>query len=93
VRDSDGTLIITDGTLEGGTALTMQEANRQGRALLHVRTSDPVPVEMIRAWGEDHDVRTLNVAGPRASEVEGIYDGARTILDAFLEEIVADASS
>jgi hypothetical protein len=93
VRDSDGTLIITDGTLEGGTALTMQEANRQGRALLHVRTSDPVPVEMIRAWGEDHDVRTLNVAGPRASEVEGIYDGARTILDAFLEEIAADAPS
>ena len=93
VRDSDGTLIITDGTLKGGTALTMQEANRQGRALLHVRTSDPAPVEMIRAWGEDHDVRTLNVAGPRASEVEGIYDGARTILDAFLEEIAADAPS
>lgn len=93
VRDSDGTLIITDGTLEGGTALTMQEVKRQGRALLHVRTSDPVPVEMIRAWGEDHDVRTLNVAGPRASEVEGIYDGARTILDAFLEEIAADAPS
>jgi len=93
VRDSDGTLIITDGTLEGGTALTMQEVKRQGRALLHVRTSDPVPVEMIQAWGEDHDVRTLNVAGPRASEVEGIYDGARTILDAFLEEIAADAPS
>ncbi|PSQ85488.1 MAG: molybdenum cofactor carrier, partial [Bacteroidetes bacterium QH_2_63_10] len=29
VRDSDGTLIITDGSLEGGTALTMTEARRQ----------------------------------------------------------------
>jgi hypothetical protein len=67
----------------------MEEARRQGRAVLHVRTSDPVPVEMIRAWGEDHDVRVLNVAGPRASEVEGIYDRARTILDAFLDDLSA----
>ena len=44
VRDSDGTLLITDGALEGGTALTMQEAKRQGRPVLHVRTPDPVPV-------------------------------------------------
>lgn len=90
VRDSDGTLIITDGTLEGGTALTVDEAKRQGRAVLHVRVDDPVPVEMIQAWGEEHDVRVLNVAGPRESEVEGIYDQACTILNAFLER-VADA--
>jgi hypothetical protein len=71
----------------------MQEAKRQGRAVLHVRTPDPVPVEMIRAWGEDHDVRVLNVAGPRASEVDGIYDRARSILEAFLEEITGEVES
>jgi pyruvate/2-oxoacid:ferredoxin oxidoreductase alpha subunit len=87
VRDSDGTLIITKGILEGGTALTMKEAQRQGRAVLHVRTIDPVPVEMIRAWGEDHDIRVLNVGGPRASEVEGIYDEAKSLLVAFLERL------
>jgi len=87
VRDSDGTLIVTDGTLEGGTALTMREAERQGRPVLHVRTDDPVPVEMIRGWGETSDVRVLNVAGPRASEVEGIYDHARRILEALLEQV------
>lgn len=91
VRDSDGTLIITDGVPEGGTALTMKEARRQGRTVLHVRTPDPVPVEMIRAWGEDHDIRVLNVAGPRASEVEGIYDRAHRILDAFLEDLSDEA--
>jgi len=91
VRDSDGTLIITDGGLVGGTALTLEEAQRQGRAVLHVRTTDPVPVEMVRAWGEEHDVRVLNVAGPRASEVEGIYDDARTILDQFLDRLAAEA--
>jgi hypothetical protein len=84
VRDSDGTLIITTGTLEGGTALTMTEAKRQGRPVLHVRTTDAVPVPMIQAWGEEHDIRVLNVAGPRASEVDDIYDEARSLLDAFL---------
>ncbi len=85
VRDSDGTLIITDGSMEGGTALTMDEARKRGRPVLHVRTTDAVPLPMIRAWGAEHDVRVLNVAGPRASEVEGIYDDARTLLDALLE--------
>ena len=89
VRDSDGTLIITTGVLEGGTALTLDEARRQGRAVLHVRTDDPVPVAMIRAWGEEHDVRVLNVAGPRASEAAGIYEAARRILDLFLREVDA----
>lgn len=89
VRDSDGTLIITAGTLEGGTALTMEEAKRRGRAVLHVRTTDPVPVEMIRAWGENRDVRVLNVAGPRASEEDGIYEDARALLDDFLGQLEA----
>lgn len=87
VRDSDGTLIITAGALEGGTALTMREARRQGRPVLHVRTTDSVPVPMIRAWGEEQDVRVLNVAGPRASEVDGIYDDARALLTSFLESL------
>lgn len=90
VRDSDGTLIVTDGTLEGGTALTMTEAKQQGRPVLRVRTIDPVPVPMIRAWGEDHDVRVLNVAGPRASEVDGIYDAARALLEAFLRSLAVE---
>jgi hypothetical protein len=87
VRDSDGTLIITSGGLEGGTALTMTEAQRQGRPVLHVRTTDAVPIPMIRAWGEDHDIRVLNVAGPRVSEADDIYEQARRILDALLEAL------
>jgi hypothetical protein len=58
----------------------MAEAKRRGRPVLHVRTTDPVPIPMIRAWGEDHGLRTLNVAGPRASEADGIYDRARGLL-------------
>lgn len=90
VRDSNGTLIIAPRTLEGGTALTERKAHRMGRPVLHVRLSDAAPVPMIRAWGEEHDVRILNVAGPRASEVEGIYEHARAILDALLDALAYD---
>jgi hypothetical protein len=86
VRDSDGTVLITDGDLEGGTALTQQFALDMSKPVLHVRTTDPVPVVMIQAWREDNDVRVLNVAGPRASEAPGIYHRARTILDRLLVE-------
>jgi hypothetical protein len=84
VRDSDGTLIIAPSPLEGGAALTRQEAEARGKPVLHVRPTDPVLVPMIRAWDAEHAVRVLNVAGPRASEVEGIYAAARSILDPFL---------
>ncbi len=84
VRDSDGTLIIAPGSLSGGTVRTRTEAEQRGTPVLHVRLSDPVPVPMIRAWGQEHHIRVLNVAGPRASEVDGIYEAARTILDDLL---------
>lgn len=91
VRDSDGTLVITDGDLQGGTAYTVEEAHRQEQPLLHVRTSDPVPIPMIQAWGEESNVCVLNVAGPRASEVDGIYEAARDIMEALLTTIQVEA--
>lgn len=84
VRDSDGTLIVAPDPLSEGTALTKQEAETQGKPVLHVRPSDPVPVPMIRAWGGENAVEVLNVAGPRASEVAGIYDATRALLDDLL---------
>lgn len=84
VRDSEGTLIIAPAPFGGGTALTRREAESCGKPVLHVRPSDPVPVPMIRAWVTENDVRVLNVAGPRASEVDGIYRVARTILEDLL---------
>jgi hypothetical protein len=70
--------------LEGGTALTQREAEARKKPLLHVRLTDPAPVPMIHAWAAEHDVRVLNVAGPRASEGDGIYRQARSILEALL---------
>ena len=87
VRDSDGTLLIAPEPLSGGTALTRREAKERGKPVLHVRPTDPVPVPMIRAWAAEENIEVLNVAGPRASEVDGIYEAAHAILDDLLAEL------
>lgn len=87
VRDSDGTLVITDGEVEGGTAYTVEEAERRGQPLLHIQLSESALILRIREWVEEHEVRILNVAGPRASEVDGIYEGARKVLTKFVEAV------
>ena len=94
VRDSDGTLVFTEADgVTGGTAQAKQIAEDLNKPFLHARTTDPVPVAMIRAWCEDNDIRVLNVAGPRASEVPDIYEKVRPILEQLLKEEVEVAAS
>lgn len=85
VRDSDGTLLITEGEPQGGTALTRKEAEHRKQPLLQVKKGDDQSIARIRAWLEHHDIRVLNVAGPRSSEAEGIYEKARAIMERLLE--------
>jgi len=91
VRDSDGTLIVTDDDeIVGGTAVAHRAARRMGKPVVHARTSDAVPVEMIRAWCEDNDIRVLNVAGPREGDAVGIHDRACAVLEEFLKAETAE---
>ena len=86
VIDSDGTLVLTIGDPQGGTALTMQLAARHRRPFLVVDLDDPPAPATIVAWIDVHAVRVLNVAGPRESTHPGIHDRAA----GFLHRIVAD---
>lgn len=85
VRDADATLIVAPKPLVGGTALTVTVADEMKRPLYHLllhADSNPAAVDLapLSAWIAEHDVRTLNVAGPRASTVPGIYAPARAVL-------------
>ena len=84
VRDSDGTLILHAGTLEGGTALTKTKARSYGRPTCTVAVNADDADEQIRAWVESETIRVLNIAGPRESEVPGIYESARRVLTTLL---------
>ncbi len=80
VRDSDGTLILHDGPLTGGTALTLRQALANGKPhfLVDLRLKpDPEPV---CRWLRDYPVTVLNVAGPREESESGIYSHALEFL-------------
>lgn len=71
VVDSDGTAILYDGTLSGGTSLTRDLCELVSRPCMLINSREiPDPTaaaEAILKFVEDNNIETLNVAGPRAS--------------------------
>ncbi|MCI0460311.1 MAG: putative molybdenum carrier protein [Gemmataceae bacterium] len=84
VRDSDGTLILTRGTPDRGTALTLRLAERYRKPCLSLDLAETPDPGQVRAWVEANGVKVLNVAGPRESARPGIYEQARAFLSAVL---------
>ena len=87
VLDSDATLIVSHGSIAGGTKLTMDYANEIRRPLKLVdldQISEIVAFEEIRKWLETSGISTLNVAGPRASEDPEIYDAVFNLMTHLL---------
>jgi hypothetical protein len=85
VRDSDGTLILTRGAPDRGTALTARLAARLRKPCLEVDLNDPPSPAAVRAWAQAHEVWVLNVAGPRESHAPGIHGQAVQ----FLREVLS----
>ena len=86
VIDSDGTLVLTVGDPRDGTPLTETLAQRHGRPLLVMDMEQPAAVDAFRQWVAQHEVRVLNVAGPRESLRPGyINTRAREMLRELLE--------
>jgi hypothetical protein len=83
VITSDATLIFSHGKLSGGSLLTWKVARSERRPCLHIdldRNSDDAAVEKILLWLRTSDIRTLNIAGPRASKDPDIYAGVKRVL-------------
>ncbi len=80
VRDADATLIIARGKLIGGATLTRRLATSLPKPCLVIDPAVTTSAATVRAWLNEHAVRTLNVAGPRASTDPHIYELARGIL-------------
>jgi hypothetical protein len=83
VEDSDATLLIHSGDLEGGTALTLNICRELGRPHLVVNAAaEPLvdAVDRLGAFIREHGVQTLNVAGPRASKWPEAAETARDLV-------------
>tara|TARA_B100002003_G_scaffold45120_1_gene40475 strand:- start:1553 stop:2002 length:450 start_codon:yes stop_codon:yes gene_type:complete len=74
VRDSDGTLIVT-------------LARRMAKPLLHLAKADSPAAgqaESLSQFIGQHEIRVLNVAGPRESGEPGVGEFAAVLLEAAL---------
>ena len=91
VSDSDGTLIVgSDAT--GGTALTATMAKHIKKPLFHVAFPSSgnardlqQAADDFRGWLEQHQIRTLNVAGNRESDRPGIREFTKSFLMSALK--------
>ena len=80
VNDSDATLVIYDKDLKGGTRLTWQYANKINKPCYLLNISGKFDPDSIINWLRSNSVKTLNIAGPRASQNPTIYKKAKKII-------------
>jgi len=83
VLDSDGTLIIYNDTISGGTDETLQaaKANRKPFCLIDAAHMPPEKAATkLAAFMHRHDIKRLNIAGPRASQWCNAYTYTRALL-------------
>ncbi len=83
VRDSDATLILNMGELDGGTLKTTKLASKMDKPYLIVQLDDGKDfcISPVRDWLACGQYLTLNVAGPRESKRPGIYAAALRFLN------------
>lgn len=86
-RDTDATLILCPGRPTGGTALTIRFAERYRRPICLIDAERLTPEEAgleAQRFVDDHGVRRLNVAGPRAGGWPQGTEYARRAVTALL---------
>jgi|GEM_PF-80607 len=82
VRDSDGTLILSQGQASGGTKRTRELCEQLQRPHLVLDMADwhnglVASEKLFENWLHQHHIKTLNIAGPRNDESGNIYTQAK----------------
>lgn len=87
VRDADATLIFSlTQTLAGGSLATAELAAVMGKPWLHISATggDNAATKRLHAFLQEHQPRTLNIAGPRASGEPEVGEFVKTTLNTTL---------
>ena len=80
VRDSDGTLIICQDSVTGGTALTCRLAEQMQKPLLVIKLDRGFDQSEFTEWIQGNKINCLNIAGPRQDDLSNIYEQAHNCL-------------
>lgn len=88
VMDSDGTLLLFKNDLRGGTFLTLRSCLtlRKPHLAISLPHEEHATASVIR-WLIEHRIRTLNIAGPRASKEPAIYEWTKRFLAGLFRDI------
>lgn len=84
VLNSDGTLIVSHGSLNGGSELTQKFAETHYRPCLHVDLTSQgafQAAQAVHGWISENDIEIMNVAGPRSSKDPNIYKAVYHLLE------------
>jgi len=74
-RDSDGTVLFSIApVLTGGSLKTQVFAAKHKRPCAHIHAGMPHPDAALLRFIAAHGIKSLNVAGPRASKEPDVYD-------------------
>jgi hypothetical protein len=83
--DSDGTVVFSiSPVLTGGSLKTVDFAMKHKKPVIHISSKTEQPGNTLQAFIRTHQIRTLNVAGSRASEEPGIAVFVKQILELAL---------
>lgn len=85
VHDSDATLIIYRGSLEGGSQLTQRFAEKQHKPHFMLNLDAPLEDSLARcrSWLARHNPTRLNLAGPSEARCPSIYQDTVKLLNAL----------
>lgn len=87
VLDSDGTLILNMGNLDGGTLATYQFAHQFNKPVYLAQVDNYVEddIAAVMHWLQVNNIATLNVAGPRESKRPKVYAMTLAFMDRLNE--------
>src|SRR5262249_2486091 len=92
VRDSDATIIISiKPVLSGGSQKTLELARKQRKPclVLSQRTNNEDAATRLHRFVQEHRVKILHVAGPRASEEPEVGQFVEAVLEHWRELLAA----
>lgn len=83
LADCDGVMVFVPKLplpVTDGTKLTIDRAVELGKPCLVIDLSTPVDADAVVKWVGEHEVKTLNIAGPRESSSPGMYEAVYAIV-------------
>lgn len=91
IRDADVTLILHQGSMGPGTRSTQRLCREKKKEFRVVDMTESTALVVALRFYQDHQVATLNVAGPRESISPGVQERTRAFMRDLLTELALSA--